>query len=208
MMPKKIFLSGFLLFFFSPFFPSNNLRAEIQGTYKLAEGKTEPKANSYDTVKVVEVFSITCPHCYEFFKKEDPLLKKFDKKLNLSWIEVGWIGPNLTQFFYLADKQKKGFLALDVLFRAFHEAGIADLNNPEQLKIFASDLKMGANFLKEMQTPDIIKRYTDGVATTSRFGIKSTPAFIVEDSLILSGNDSANLAKVVNSLLKKPVVFP
>ena len=53
---------------------------EIQGSYRLLEGKTPPKAGSLKKVKVIEVLSFACPHCYDFNKNLPTLTNKHKTK--------------------------------------------------------------------------------------------------------------------------------
>ena len=200
---KKLY-AFFLLVVFVPLFLSAQ---KIEGRFRLAPGKKAPAAASLDQVKYVEIFSITCPHCYNFFQKSAPFFQAYQGKINRTAIEVGWLGDNVTRFFYLAEKEGKGSQAEGLLFRAFHESGVRDLNNPDKLKIFAQELKLGDDFQKKMMAPEISQRVATGQKFVNSFGLKSTPSFVLEDSVIVEGDDVANLSLVINSMLKKPVTF-
>lgn len=204
---KKTFISYFIIVFVSVFFLSAPAAYPIKGIYTLVKGAENrlPKDGSLDQVKLIEVFSISCVYCYNFFKSEQDFKKKFDGKLNHQYLDIGWIGENLSKFLYLADDNNKLPQARGLLFKSFHEAGIKDLNNPKTLGIFAKQLKIEDSYIEKMNADAIVKRIAAGSTLIRKFGVDSTPTFIIEDSILVKGGDLENLSLVINSLLKNPV---
>ncbi len=186
--------------------PSALAQNELKGNFSLARYplKPVPKAGSLDKVKVIEIFSISCIHCYNFSKVQGQLITKYGSKLDLTHYDVGWLGDNLTRFIFLSDEEKKGDTARELLFKAYHEAGIKDLNNPKTLKVFANQIGLPADFETMMKKPSITASLANSNAYISRFRVDSTPTFIVEDSIIVRGDDPLNLSLLISSLLKNP----
>ncbi|MBL0691641.1 MAG: thioredoxin domain-containing protein [SAR324 cluster bacterium] len=191
-------------------FNSQNIFAQgsLAGRYELAPNVgTAPAARSFDKIKVVELFSVSCGHCYNFFKEEDKFKKAFNGKVSFVSFDMGWMGDNLARFFQLAVQEKKEKKAKEILFSAFFNAGMHNLNDPKVLQVFAGELKITGDLDKKMRTKFITKKMVDLQKLVSRNKINSTPTFIINDVIIVKGANIANLAKVINSLLKEPVSF-
>ena len=181
---------------------------QIEGQYRISNHalKPPPAPRSLDQVKVVEALSISCIHCYNFFaSSEKKFLDQFGDKVDFSFIDVGWIGPNLSRFLYLADNYQATHDTIEILFRSFHDDGIRSLNSPKMLKTIAAELDFPADYEEAMQDKAITRKLIEGSTLLNRFKITTTPSFIIEDSIVVVGNDVNNLSRVVNSLLKEPV---
>ena len=87
---------------------------EIQGNYRLLEGKTPPKAGSLKKVKVIEVLSFACPHCYDFNKNLPTLTKKYKDKVIWTHYPTGAVGINPILLYFISVKKNKGKQTKDI----------------------------------------------------------------------------------------------
>lgn len=178
-----------------------------QGKASLASGplaKALPKQNSLDTVHVVEIFSFTCPYCFQFNNALPQLKAMFQNKLEMVHYPIAWVGPNPGKLYYLGAQKGMGQDVKNTIFRMFHESGIKNINDPNVLEFVAQDFRLDADFKKQDVQQGLQKQLLDGQAYAQAFGVRSTPTFIIEDALIFNGS-AEELIPVINSLLKEPV---
>lgn len=196
---KKIISFGCCLFFIT----ASLWAQEIKGKYRLLEDKTPPIAGSLDTVKVVEVFSFTCPHCYSFQKQLDSFQKKYQEKLELSHIPIGFSGVNPSKLYFIALDNNKGAEIKKLIFQSFHDSGIRNINNSEIIKVLARIEGLEEEYEENKNNEAILDRvkFAQIYATSRR--IQRTPTFVVENSILVEGADTKNLSLVLDSLLKK-----
>ena len=176
---------------------------EIQGNYRLLEGKTPPKAGSLKKVKVIEVLSFACPHCYDFNKNLPTLTKKYKDKVIWTHYPTGAVGINPILLYFISVKKNKGKQTKDLLFRAFHDSGIRNLNNKNVISALALELGLKEDYEKMKNDPLILEKIKFSSLYINKLGIRSTPSFIIENSILVEGASIKNIAQVIDSLLQK-----
>ncbi len=175
----------------------------IQGNYTILAGKTPPKAHSLKKVKIIEVLSFACPHCYNFNKNLPTLVKKYGNKVNWTHYPTGAVGINASRLYFIAVKKNKGKQTKSLIFRAFHDSGIRNLNNNSVILALAQELGLKEDFEKMKNDSLILEEIRFSRLYINKIGIRSTPSFIVENSILVEGADIRNIAKVIDSLLQK-----
>ena len=176
---------------------------EIKGSYRLLEGKTPPKAGSLKKVKVIEVLSFACPHCYDFNKNLPTLTKKYKDKVIWTHYPTGAVGINPILLYFISVKKNKGKQTKDLLFRAFHDSGIRNLNNKNVISALALELGLKEDYEKMKNDPLILEKIKFSSLYINKLGIRSTPSFIIENSILVEGASIKNIAQVIDSLLQK-----
>ena len=176
---------------------------EIQGNYRILEGKTPPKAGSLKKVKVIEVLSFACPHCYDFNKNLPTLTKKYKDKVIWTHYPTGAVGINPILLYFISVKKNKGKQTKDLLFRAFHDSGIRNLNNKNVISALALELGLKEDYEKMKNDPLILEKIKFSSLYINKLGIRSTPSFIIENSILVEGASIKNIAQVIDSLLQK-----
>ena len=176
---------------------------EIKGNYRLLEGKTPPKAGSLKKVKVIEVLSFACPHCYDFNKNLPTLTKKYKDKVIWTHYPTGAVGINPILLYFISVKKNKGKQTKDLLFRAFHDSGIRNLNNKNVISALALELGLKEDYEKMKNDPLILEKIKFSSLYINKLGIRSTPSFIIENSILVEGASIKNIAQVIDSLLQK-----
>jgi thiol:disulfide interchange protein DsbA len=197
-MKKIISIACGLLFIASVTWAQN-----IKGNYRILEGKIPPEAGSLDKVKVVEVFSFTCPHCYSFQKQLDGFQKKYGDKLEISHIPIGYGGVNPSKLYFIALENDKGPAIKKLIFQSFHDSGIRDINRLETLSVLAKIGGLEKEFKENKDNEAILDRVKFSKIFASSRKIARTPTFVVENSILVEGADVGNLSLILDSLLKK-----
>ncbi len=179
--------------------------ADLPGKFEVIIPNIPPVARSLDKVRIDEVFSFTCSHCWEL-NKQIPLIEKiFEGKLEISARPIGWAGPNPGRLYYIGLEKGKGQQVKDRIFSFVFEQDLAQqINNKEILKNVAILEGLSNEFVTMMESPDIIKKMKDGIAIAEYANVDSTPTLIVENAITTS-RDLKNLFELVNALLKEPV---
>lgn len=196
---KKIIGIGFVLLLFV----SNSWAQSIQGNYKILEGKTPPKAGSLEKVKVIEVFSFTCPHCYNFQKQLSQFQKKYGEKLEISHIPIGYSGINPSKLYFIALENNKGAEIKKLIFQSFHDSGVRNINSSETISVLAKIGEISTEFEKHKDNEAILDRIKFAKIFASSRKIARTPSFVIENSILVEGGNTNNLSLVIDSLLKK-----
>ena len=203
---KKFIYFAFLFFVFAGTLaiPVQEIQAqEIKGSFTVLAGKTPPKAGSLKQVKVIEVLSFACPHCYEFNKKLPILTKKYKDKVSWTHYPTGAVGINPIRLYFISVKKNKGKQTKDLLFRAFHDSGIRNLNNNNVILALALELGLKEDYEKMKNDPLILEKIRFSRLYINKLGIRSTPSFIIENSILVEGANIKNIAQVIDSLLQK-----
>ena len=208
---KKFIYFAFLFFVFAGTLaiPVQEIQAqeikaqEIKGSFTVLAGKTPPKAGSLKQVKVIEVLSFACPHCYEFNKKLPILTKKYKDKVSWTHYPTGAVGINPIRLYFISIKKNKGKQTKDLLFRAFHDSGIRNLNNNNVILALALELGLKEDYEKMKNDPLILEKIRFSRLYINKLGIRSTPSFIIENSILVEGANIKNIAQVIDSLLQK-----
>ena len=208
---KKFIYFAFLFFVFAGTLsiPAQEIQGkeiqaqEIKGNYRLLEGKTPPKAGSLKKVKVIEVLSFACPHCYDFNKNLPTLTKKYKDKVIWTHYPTGAVGINPILLYFISVKKNKGKQTKDLLFRAFHDSGIRNLNNKNVISALALELGLKEDYEKMKNDPLILEKIKFSSLYINKLGIRSTPSFIIENSILVEGASIKNIAQVIDSLLQK-----
>ena len=179
------------------------LGQEIKGRYKVLEGKEPPLPESLEKIKVVEVFSFTCPHCYSFQKQLDKFQEKYKNKVEISHLPIGYSGVNPSKLYFIALENGKGPFVKKLIFQSFHDSGIRNINNPQIITTLAKISRLGKEYEEQQNNPAILDKIKFSQFYASSRGISSTPSFIIENALVVEGADVKNLSEVLDSLLAK-----
>ena len=198
-MKKIISISCFLF----TFLITGILAQEIEGRYKVLEGKEPLTPASFKKLKVVEVFSFTCPHCYSFQKQLNKFEEKYKNKVELTHLPIGYSGVNPSKLYFIALENKKGAAVKKLIFQSFHDSGIRNINNPQIIKTLAKISGIENIYQKQQNNSAILDRIKFAQFYASSRGIASTPSFVIENTLVVEGADVKNLSKVLDSLLIK-----
>lgn len=146
-----------------------------QGKVSLAEGtlaKPLPAKNSLEKVRIVEIFSFTCPYCFQFSQALPALKAAFQDKLEIVHYPIAWVGPNPGQLYYLSVEKGRGAEVKDTLFRMFHESGIKNINDPSVLEFVAQDFRLNEDFKNPATQKKLQKQVLAGQAYARAFGVR------------------------------------
>ena len=191
----------FSLFFLFPL----TFFSAILGEFEIMIPGIPPKEKSLDVVKIYEVFSFGCPHCFYLNNKIPKFKERFGKKVEIIPVPIGWIGPDPGRLYYIAKSKGKGEQVKDMIFDFYHVKGLGKtIYTRDKLQFVARMNGLAKEFKDLMDDPIVIKEMNDGIQMAEDKKIKSTPTFLVEGVLKASGN-LENLFYIVNSLLKEPV---
>ena len=168
---KAVFFSVFLLF-------SSFAFGQIAGDFRPAQGplaKPIPAAGSLDRVKVVEVFSFTCPHCHRLNNVWSSFYEKFKDKIDSHHYEIGWAGPNPGKFYYLANSLEKGQRSRDIVF-----LGVSRLQHPQHqpsagVGIFLQRPQNRQGVQSRVQLPQVAQKCNRSGRTTSASSASAPP---------------------------------
>ena len=195
---KKIYLLLLSIFLL------NNISAQdFQGKYSLVEGATVPKKNSLEKVKIIEFFSFTCPYCYIFNSSFPELKKKYGNKVKFTHYPLGYAGVNPSKLYFIALEKNKGVEVKDLIFKAFHDSGIRNLNNNNVITALAAEVGLEEDFEKLKSNDLILDQIKFAKFSANNFSIRSTPSFVIEGAVLVRGADIKNLSLVIDSILKK-----
>ena len=90
-----------------------------------------------------------------------------------------------------------------MLFRAFHDSGIRNLNNKNVISALALELGLKEDYEKMKNDPLILEKIKFSSLYINKLGIRSTPSFIIENSILVEGASIKNIAQVIDSLHQK-----
>ncbi len=182
--------------------------ASLPGKYEVIIPNIPPEAKSLDRVNIDEVFSFTCPHCFELSKKIPFLKKVFKDKVKITVRPIGWIGENPGRLYYIGLKKGRGHQVRNRIFSfVFDQNLVKQINQKDILRNIAILEGFSGDFDKLMESPEIVKQMKDSIALAKYAQIESTPTIIIEGSITVSHN-IRNLCNVINALLKDPVEKP
>ncbi|MGK0289944.1 MAG: thiol:disulfide interchange protein DsbA [bacterium] len=200
-MKKQILMILVTLFLF-PILASAGIEGHFDRVGKL------PAEKSLDQVRVVEIFSFTCPHCFNFNSAVKKLKKKFGNKIKLVSYPIGWSGLNPSKLYYIAKatSDKKAEETKDFIFTAVFDSGIREINNPQVINFIANQVGLKKEYEEKKDSVSILDAIRYGKTYAKDFKVTGTPTLIIEGSIKAGGNVD-NLAKIINSLLKKPVDY-
>lgn len=183
--------------------------AELPGQYKIVIPNIPPQERSLDKVQMTEFFSVTCGHCYNFHKNVSILKKKFGDKIEIISSPVGWYGKDPGRLYYIGKQFGKGKLVLDTIFNFVFDQSIENITHKiyqrEMLENVALVSGLTDEFNRYMDDPKIIEAMDSAVKRAEDFDIHSTPTIVIEGAIKTSGNIT-NLIKIINALLKEPVL--
>lgn len=201
-------MKKFLLLSIIFLLPLSGAFASLPGQYEVIIPNIPPAQKSLDVVHIDEVFSFTCPHCYELSKKT-PLLKKvFKDKLKITARPIGWIGENPGRLYYIGLKKGRGPQVKERIFSFIFNQKLAEqINQKEILKNIAILEGFAGDFDQLMESPEIVKQMKDSMALARYAQIESTPTLIIEGAITVS-HSIRNLCRIINALLKDPVESP
>ena len=199
-----------ILILFCSLLSWHGIFAALPGKYDVIVPNIPPKEHSLERVRVDEVFSFTCSHCYELHKQIPILEEVFGEKLKIVGRPIGWIGQNPGRLYYIGVRNEKGQQIKDRIFSFVFEQGeeiASHISTKEILRNAAILEGLEKEFDALMEDPEIIKKMKDGIDFAKRADINSTPTLVIEGSMKTSRNIE-NLIKIVNALLQKPVEDP
>ena len=179
--------------------------AQIKGKWEPIIPNVPPKVHSLDQVRIYEVFSFGCPHCYHLNEKLPQLKKRFGNKIKLIPMPIGWQGVNPGRLYFIAEEKGKGEAVKAMIFDFYHQKGLEDaIYSKDKLQYVARFNGLSNEFKTRMEAPDIVKKMNDSMQFARDKGVQSTPTLIIEGALKTHG-DIQNLTLIINSLLKDPV---
>jgi predicted DsbA family dithiol-disulfide isomerase len=182
--------------------------ADLSGKYDIIVPNIPPVEHSLDKIRIDEVFSFTCSHCYNFHKNAVFLEKIFGDKIEIHSIPIGWGGHNPGKLFYIAEEANKGHQVKARIFEfAFDREKGGEIYKMDVLRGVAIVEGVQNFFDEKMDSPEITKKMKAGIRLADISKIDSTPTIVIERSIKTSG-DIKNLVTVINSLLKEPVKEP
>lgn len=196
-----------LIFLLSIFVFTTTAFAKIPGAYDIVQPDPSlqlPKEKSLDQVRISEVFSFTCVHCYNLNKEIKAIKKKFGNKVVITEYPIGYNTPFTNRLFYISKSLQKSDKMKDLIFSAVFDSGIRNINDPGILTYLAESNKMGKEFKSMINSPMIIGMEQAGVELAEQYKVHSTPTLIIENTLKTGGNVT-NLEIIINALLKEPV---
>lgn len=196
---KRILCFCFIIYCF--FF--NAIAQDIKGRYTLLDGKTAPESNSLDKVVVVEYFSFACGHCYNFNSQLPEFKLKYKGRVIFKHYPLGYAGINPSKLYFIAQTKNKTTETKNLIFRAYHDSGIKNINNDNIILTLAQELNLKDDYLELKDESFIIDQIKFTKLFAAKNSIRSTPSFIIENSLLVVGANTKNLSLVIDSLLKK-----
>lgn len=200
-------MKKFYFFFLLLFFTANAAMGKIPGAYDIIKPDPSlqvPSEHSLDQVRISEVFSFTCIHCYHLNEALKPLKKKFGNKLVFTEYPIGYQTPNTNRLFYIAKTLEKSEKVKDQIFNAVFESGIRNINDLSILGYLAKANKMEKEFEAMLYSPIIAGMSNAGVDFARLYKINATPTLVIENTIKTGGNIK-NLETIINALLKEPV---
>lgn len=198
-MKKNLLFSIFLIVFLPV-----TLWAVIPGKYEVIGNV--PKVHSLNVVEIREIFSFTCPHCFDFNNQLPTLRRRFGKKIKIIGHPIGWAGPNPGKLYYIALTKGVQDDVKDFIFSAVFDSGISNINDLKMLSFIANQYKIGPDFERLINDPKIENAMKAGQEYAKARNITSTPTLVIENGLKMHG-DIENLSIVINALLKEPVKY-
>ena len=200
-MKLKLLLILVLLF-------ATNAVAQIPGKFDVVPPSVAPMPHTFDTVEIDEVFSFTCPHCYEFHKQVGMLKAVFGSKLKINSRPIGWGGHNPGKLYFAGKSLGKGERVKTRIFQfVFDQRFGKNIHSIGLLKNIAMLEGFGNKFDALMNAPKIIQTMQESAKFAESYQIDSTPTIVVEGILITPGN-VPNLVGIINALLKDPIQDP
>jgi len=189
-------------------FVKTTIFAELPGSYDIIVPNVPPVEHSKDKVRIDEVFSFTCGHCYYLYKDIKLIEAVFGDKIEIHSVPIGWGGLNPGKLLYIAEEVNLGHKVKGRIFEfAFDRNKGADIYKMDVLRSIAIMEGIHKLFDEKMASPEIIKKMKAGIRMTKIAKIDSTPTLVIEGSIKTSRNIK-NLFLIINSLLKEPVKEP
>jgi len=180
--------------------------AEIPGKYEPIVPHRPPKQNSLDQVRIFEVFAFDCLHCYRFFAREHPKLKKkFGNKVKFIMQPIGWRGHDPGRLYFIAQEKGKGDKVIAMIFDFVHEKGLGNsMFTRDKLQFVAKLNGLSKEFKTRMDDPKIVRKMNESAEYSDKRNITSTPTIVIED-VLKADRRFSNLNTIINALLKDPV---
>jgi protein-disulfide isomerase len=154
-------------------------------------------------VILVEYGDFECPYCGEAY----PIVKEIQKiegdLLNLIFrnFPLSEVHPHALHAAYAAEsagKQNKYWEMHDILLEN------QDALEDENLKTYAEKLNLDIpQFLKDMESQEIIKKVEDDITSGAESGVNGTPTFFINDTRLDDSYQLEPLLKAINLAIKK-----
>ncbi len=180
--------------------------SEIPGEYEMIIPNVPPNEHSLDQVRIHEVFSFYCGHCYHFDKQEKPKLKKkFGDKVLFIPQPIGWEGHDPGRLYFIAEERGKGDKILMILFDYIHNKGLGKgMYQRGNLQFVAKRNGLWEEFNTLMDAPEIVNKMNASIQYAKDRSIDSTPTLVIEN-VLKPKRSFENLVTIINALLKEPV---
>ncbi|MBT4289137.1 MAG: hypothetical protein HOD92_17560 [Deltaproteobacteria bacterium] len=189
-------------------FAKTTIFAEVPGNYDIIVPNVPPVEHSLDKVRIDEVFSFTCGHCYSLYYDIKFIEAVFGDKIEIHSVPIGWGGLNPGKLFYIAEEVNLGQKIKGRIFEfAFDRNKGSEIYKMNVLRGIAILEGIQKLFDEKMESAEIIKKMKAGIRMTNIAKIDSTPTLVIEKSIKTSRNIK-NLFLIINSLLKEPVKEP
>lgn len=165
-------------------------------------------ADSRRGVEVVEVFSFSCPHCYELEPALKTWLAKNRGKVNFVALPVV-ASPNsepLARAFYAAQVLGKEWPYREALFNAIHKEGQDWRNSDTLLKAAAKVGLDPKKFEATMNSFTVQTRVNHARQLTEAYGITGVPTMVVagqyRTSPAYTNGDNVRMLGIVDELVR------
>lgn len=155
--------------------------------------------NKNGDITLVEFFDYNCGYCKRAVTELLGLIKK-DPKLRVVLKEMPILGPESVYASQAALASKKQGKYWDYHLAMLQNEGP---NNKSTILRIAKEVGLNVDQLqKDMLSPDILKQLADIEQKSTALGIRSTPAFILDDQVYPGALPQQVLVKLVSDLRK------
>lgn len=168
-----------------------------------------PKAHSEKVVHLEEFLNFTCPHCNNFRAVAKPVLKKYGKRLKVTYVPVLFRGQSdaALRLFYIGERAGRAEEVKNLIFDATFRYGV-DINDPTIVSTLAHSLGLEDQYKDEAHAKWVDEKLTQASVRADKYGVEATPTIVLDGALRLvpeTGMNEfvANLDKVIGELLKK-----
>lgn len=169
----------------------------------------KPTTYEEDKVKIVEFMKFDCPHCYDIHRELPGLLKKYEGKIEITYVPIAWPQQSTKSIeaYILANQMGKGeemknalFEAQD-LFQKGGEKGKDIMESTIAIEDVAASIGLGADFNAKFEKGDGRKAALANLGLMSDYGVQGTPTIIINGNINVNPPTIENLDAVIGSLL-------
>ena len=155
---------------------------------------TPVSGNVNGDITIVEFFDYQCGYCKQTLTSIIELLS-IDKKVRVVWKELPILGPISRVAARAAMAAKRQSRYLD-----FHVAIMGERGRLSENKIMAAAKRLGLDIDKlraDMKDPTIDAYLDETKQLANKLGIRGTPAFVIEDTLVPGAIDTAGIKRII-----------